>query len=102
MEIGKCLNIFGKLDFGFVILTHHTTRWCYDKSNHTLFDAPFYCINKSNHTLFFSSLIFHLYDEIPLMRICMYEGDALKYLEWVGIQISLKLHAEHSNGLVWP
>lgn len=38
---------------------------------------------------FFSSLIFHLYDDIPLMRICMYEDGALKYLEWVGKQIPL-------------
>ena len=31
------------------------------------------------------------------MRICMYEGGALKYLEWAGKQIPLKLHGGHSN-----
>ena len=31
----------------------------------------------------------------------MYEGGALKYLEWAGKQIPLKLHGGHSNGLVF-
>ena len=31
----------------------------------------------------------------------MYEGGALKYLEWAGKQIPLKLHGGHSNRLVF-